>query len=129
MPDLTTNHAPEPWTYDCSTAAESFIKSVDGQVVVPFFSSYDDARRIVACVNACREMDTMALETEPVSLQRIIMQTQDECRRTIALISDLRPWLDNLDHKPECLGDMPREETDAETCTCGLDDLLTRILK
>lgn len=60
-------HTPEPWAAYQDGKIEfgninHFIKSLAGDLVSYGHLSKDDARRIVACVNACAGIDTSHLE-------------------------------------------------------------------
>lgn len=66
-------HSPEPWKVELWCDGPVQIVDADGKPVVGFVSSFDggnepiickavDLKRIAACVNACRGIDTEALE-------------------------------------------------------------------
>ena len=67
------NHSPEPWKIaeDGSSRRPAAVVDAKGRTVaeMPHVNgivlSTEDARRIVACINACQGISTEALETRP----------------------------------------------------------------
>lgn len=74
---MSTNHTPEPWSFsieevfDNDGVPESVIRGIDGRACVAVAIDFGpnnpgmreaNARRIVACVNACAGVDTELLE-------------------------------------------------------------------
>lgn len=57
-------HTPEPWRIGAMESGQVAIDAANGSEVTGWLDS-DDARRIVACVNACAGLDTDALEKLP----------------------------------------------------------------
>lgn len=54
-----SKHTPEPWTFERPNA----IRSASGACIASLdLGTWEDARRIVACVNACARMNTETLE-------------------------------------------------------------------
>tara|TARA_Y100000310_G_scaffold68786_1_gene64110 strand:- start:740 stop:1012 length:273 start_codon:yes stop_codon:yes gene_type:complete len=56
-------HTPEPWITspcNCTPTCKSFF--IDPVAMTDSFMPYADARRIVACVNACAGINTETLE-------------------------------------------------------------------
>ena len=74
---MTTEHkTPEPWQYHIhgDRDLENYLifrgdwdGTLEWVITTPFCSSHDEAnaRRIVACVNACRAFSTEDLEQDP----------------------------------------------------------------
>ena|GEM_PF-4808014 len=72
------NHSPEPWSCDADYEKPIFdIRDADNMPVLLDYSTYPedgqylsgpDARRIVACVNFCRNLPTDFLEGKTVQL-------------------------------------------------------------
>ena len=67
-------HSPEPWKAIEQAAPDWELSSSirdkdDGTVVWPGAVGLMDARRIVACVNACQHISTEALEEKGVVLK------------------------------------------------------------
>lgn len=56
----TMKHTPEPWTLNCSGVFDPKGERVCDRI------AEHDARRMVACVNACRGLPTEALEAHLV---------------------------------------------------------------
>jgi hypothetical protein len=65
MPD----HSPEPWTFDDDGEVWD-IRGAEGYSVFSHegYCAEDNARRIVACVNACRHLPTEFLDRWPEGL-------------------------------------------------------------
>ena len=61
---MTTNHTPEPWKVEIGCNKETAITSDDDWIAIlnRLEKTQANARRIVACVNACKGVSTEALE-------------------------------------------------------------------
>ena len=65
---MTIKHTPEPWGFHQDASGDVFISSAETSFHIAEVGSEDDetvipdARRIVACVNACRGLPTDELE-------------------------------------------------------------------
>ena len=65
---MTIKHTPEPWRVHQDASGDVFISSAETSFHIAEIGSEDDeavipdARRIVACVNACRGLPTDELE-------------------------------------------------------------------
>ncbi|WP_439829962.1 hypothetical protein [Aeromonas veronii] len=65
---MTIKHTPEPWQVHQDASGDVFISSAETSFHIAEIGSEDDeavipdARRIVACVNACRGLPTDELE-------------------------------------------------------------------
>jgi hypothetical protein len=62
-----TKHSPEPWWIDWEATKETMISAGAGNIAAVYSGEVSvgcrpDARRIVACVNACAGIETEALE-------------------------------------------------------------------
>ena len=58
-----SEHSPEPWrTYDCFGDRFAEVFGPSEKISISGSRAKADARRIVACVNFCREFPTEALE-------------------------------------------------------------------
>ena len=59
---MTSKHTPEPWHIGAMESGQVAIDAANGSEITGWLDP-DDARRIVACVNACAGLDTEYLET------------------------------------------------------------------
>lgn len=58
---MTSKHTPGPWHIGAMESGQAAIDAANGSEVTGWLDP-DDARRIVACVNACAGLDTEYLE-------------------------------------------------------------------
>lgn len=107
---MTIKHTPEPWQVHQDASGDVFVSSAktsfhiaeigseDDEVVIP------DARRIVACVNACHGLPTEELEQKglvaAVGTQLLdVEQQRDELLAALAAVIE---WFDmEADHSIE----------------------------
>ncbi len=69
-----TQHTPEPWgtgQYDAVRGMSGMLLDASGDHIGTTFNGPEDARRIVACVNACEGMTTDELDTLPRGFKRL----------------------------------------------------------
>ena len=96
---MTTHHTPEPWR---ANAAQADIEGPDGEEVAVCYCNDDDgsdaianARRIVACVNACAGIPTEELESAGTIAVEVKDEMQDELLHVIRQRDEL---LDVINH-------------------------------
>jgi hypothetical protein len=63
--EALSGHAREPWSWDVEEGGYE-VRTADDKLVAQLWDSHD-ARRVVACVNACEAISTEALETGVVA--------------------------------------------------------------
>jgi len=80
-------HTPEPWSFD-----DGVLWGDEGNKVVSrndWWIDRDDARRIVACVNACAGMTTQDLEAiDPGGLHRVFQRYLDIVQEAVEANDD-----------------------------------------
>ena len=91
--DPRTVTPPEPWSIN----ERGDVLDANGKQV-PLYKE-DVTQRIIACVNACRFMDTQALGEAPTDLQKIIIDTQDERSKYQITFSEILPLVIELNNK------------------------------
>lgn len=74
---MTKKHTTGPWSVDSDGSIEhnnvaNIINGADGTMIVYGQINDADARRIVACVNACEGLDTDKLERVPVPFAQML---------------------------------------------------------
>lgn len=90
------NHTPEPWGVPAD--GDLLLSDADGNILITggghddygliaYATSVDDARRIVACVNACAGVDTELLEAYPAPFSEM-RQQRDQLLATLQRIAD-----------------------------------------
>lgn len=117
-----SNHTPEPWSLleagdsikhqvPVSSDRTSILTiATEGAIAFGAVYSADDARRIVACVNACRGLSTENLEdNEPLSWltkqYNAVKDQRDE------LLRDMQDVLDMLSNQPHAVTAANQAET------------------
>ncbi|MDF8330544.1 hypothetical protein P5G63_19470 [Aeromonas salmonicida] len=73
---MTQQHTPEPWAIHEDASGDIFISGSDHTYITEIGNPDEDgaaadARRIVACVNACEGMTTDELDTLPRGFKRL----------------------------------------------------------
>lgn len=86
------NHTPEPWSFiergDCGAGAEADL-SVEKDDALRGYLSLDDARRIVACVNACAGIPTEQIEQMRFSLPLAYYEMRKQRDELLAVLEAL----------------------------------------
>lgn len=99
---MSENHTPEPWSvaeesFDNDGIQESVIRGMGGRAAIAVTLDFGpnnpamreaNARRIVACVNACAGVDAELLENYPAPFSELRKQ-RDELLATITKIRAL----------------------------------------
>ena len=91
-------HSKTPWRIGAMESGQAAIDSADGKEVTGFIDM-EDARRILACVNACRDIETEVLEMETGSTAlfgRIAGKLTGENMRLRDRVSDVTAQRDEL---------------------------------
>ena len=82
----------EPWSIKDGDVVDADGNEID-------LTHIDVIERVIACVNACRFMDTQALGEAPTDLQKIIIDTQDERSKYQITFSEILPLVIELNNK------------------------------
>lgn len=83
------NHTKEPWAYYPNGeihTQENAIKPKQPYSAIAFAPDYENARRIVSCVNACAGIDTDIIESNVGNVWHLLQQ-RDE------LLAALKMWV------------------------------------
>ena len=120
-----SKHTPEPWQAHQDASGDVFISSAATSFHIAEIGSEDDdtaipdARRIVACVNACKGVDTDLLEAgeldKPTML--VMQENKDLKRRCDELLAALEGLLADMHLRAKLDGDV-----DSDGCVvlnCG----------
>lgn len=109
---MTTQHTPEPWrvaeeSFDNGGIQESVIRGLDGRAAIAVTLEFGpnnpgmreaNARRIVACVNACAGIRTEALEHRTHMLKAeddSIATNQQQRDELLAALEGLTGWFNS----------------------------------
>ncbi len=118
-------HTPEPWAAYKDGKRETnninhFIKSLSGDMVSYGHLSEDDAKRIVACVNACsgisnKQLKALEVETHQDYLNDLLTQRDELLAHLIGMCGAMQKAMPHLpaDHEAVYCGEwfMAAQET------------------
>lgn len=107
---MTIKHTPEPWQVHQDASGDVFVSSAKTSFHIAEIGSEDDeavipdARRIVACVNACRGLPTDELEQKGLiaAVGTQLLEADQQRDELLAALAAVIEWFDmEADHSIE----------------------------
>ncbi|MFQ2035205.1 hypothetical protein ACK35Y_20045 [Aeromonas veronii] len=105
---MTIKHTPEPWQVHQDASGDVFVSSAKTSFHIAEIGSEDDeavipdARRIVACVNACHGLPTEELEQKGLvaAVGTQLLDVEQQRDELLSLAERLVRW--DIDHPVDC---------------------------
>lgn len=134
------SHTPEPWIIASHDEGFGVAKPTDdGNYWVSDMIPHQpdgateeaNARRIVACVNACAAYSTEELEKHPAPIITKLLNERDVAEKQrdelIGPLSAARAWISDAPHGDDCFVSDHYEGDPGAQCNCGKDSMLSAI--